>query len=419
MIGAIIGDIVGSRFEFNNYRAKDFELFTDQNKVTDDSIMTLAVAKAIIETEKIKSLSDGETTYNIEYYSMLAEMTVKYMQEIGRRNPNCGYGGMFARWVFSDSPKPYNSYGNGAAMRISPAGFAAQTESEAQELSKVITGTTHNHSEGIKGAEAVSIAILMARRGSTKDEIRDAITNRYYPLNFTIDEIRDTYAFNETCQDTVPQAIEALLESSSFEDAIRIAISVGGDSDTLAAITGSIAEAYYGVSEEIKDKALNYLDTELRSVYDEWIAFIGRKRATGKFQALTKYIEKISKATSFGEWVIDRENDGTFEHPIQMPYVNFHELVSTFVSEFYQFSDKHSEYQLTDYSTTLENNGLEWGPEAMRKADAEKLDAKAVLALIMGAIRAERFCDGVLLGFFQDGSILKWLKRLEDLDKAL
>ncbi len=273
MIGAIIGDIVGSRFEFNNHRSKDFELFTDECQVTDDSIMTIAVAKAIMETEKkIKPLLN-ERRNNYEYNKLLESMTIKCMQEIGRKYPYCGYGGMFRHWVFSDNPKPYNSFGNGAAMRISPVGFFANTEHEACELSRIVTSTTHNHEEGIKGAEATVISIYMARHGATKDEIRHKINENYYNLNFTIDEIRDTYKFNETCQGTVPQAIVAILESTSFEDAIRTAISVGGDSDTLAAITGSIAESYYGVKDDIKEKALTYLDKELRSIYDEWYKY--------------------------------------------------------------------------------------------------------------------------------------------------
>jgi ADP-ribosyl-[dinitrogen reductase] hydrolase len=257
MIGAIIGDIVGSRFEFNNHKHKDFQLFTDDCRVTDDSIMTLAVAKAIMEAEKIQNVSLGRYDYDGGYYSLVERMSIKYMQEFGRKYPNCGFGRMFIKWVFSEDPKPYNSYGNGAAMRISPVGFAARTESEACRLSKAVTGVTHNHKEGIKGAEATAVAIYMARRGYTKDAIRDKIVSNYYPLNFTIDGIRDSYQFNESCQGTVPQAITAFLESTSFEDAIRNAISVGGDSDTLAAITGSIAEACYGVPEVIKEKALS------------------------------------------------------------------------------------------------------------------------------------------------------------------
>ena len=312
MLGAIIGDIVGSRFEFNNHRSKDFELFAQGCFPTDDSIMTLAVAKAIMETEKsISGLkyalptglkaaqaimgpekrcrsSNSEIFHpplplgkadevNGDYYQMLGQLTVKYMQEIGRKYPNCGYGGMFARWVFRDHPQPYNSFGNGAAMRISPAGFAARTEAEAASLSRTITSVTHNHEEGIKGAEATVVAIYMARRGFSKSEIRERIAKDYYPLDFTIDEIRPTYRFNETCQGTVPQAIEAFLESKSFEDAIRTAISLGGDSDTLGAITGAIAEAYYGVPDDMREKALSYLDDELRAIYDEWEGFRGKE----------------------------------------------------------------------------------------------------------------------------------------------
>lgn len=275
MLGAIIGDIVGSRFEFNNHKDKDFELFSEDCRVTDDSIMTLAVAKALMETEKVSKPPSGGADFDSDYYVLIEKMTVKYMQEIGRKYPDCGYGGMFAKWVFSDDPQPYNSFGNGAAMRISPVGFRARTEGEACRLSEAVTGVTHNHEEGIKGAEAVAVAIYMARRGFTKGEIREKIERDYYALDFTIDDIRDSYRFDVTCQGSVPQAIEAFLESTSFEDAIRNAISIGGDSDTLAAITGAIAEAYYGVPKEFKAKALSYLDDELRSILNDWSGFIG------------------------------------------------------------------------------------------------------------------------------------------------
>ena len=281
MLGAIIGDIVGSRFEFNNHRNKDFELFTEDCRVTDDSIMTLAVAKALMETEKIIKPPSGGADFDGGYYSLLEKMAVKYLREIGRKYPDCGYGGMFAEWVFSDAPQPYNSFGNGAAMRIGPVGFRARTENEARRLSEVVTGVTHNHEEGIKGAEAVAVAIYLARRGFTKSEIREKIESAYYALDFTIDDIRHSYRFNETCQDTVPQAIQAFLESTSFEDAIRNAISIGGDSDTLAAITGAIAEAYYGVPEGLKEKALSYLDDELRSIFNDWSEFIGSNKSRG------------------------------------------------------------------------------------------------------------------------------------------
>lgn len=256
MLGAIIGDIVGSRFEWNNNRSKEFDFLTYKCSATDDSIMSLAIAKALLESK-----AD---------YSDLSENAVKYMQGIGRHYPNCGYGGRFIEWIHSDNPKPYGSYGNGAAMRVSACGFVASSLEEAILLSKAVTEVTHNHPEGLKGAEATAVAIFLARSGKNLLEIRDYITKNYYPLNFTLDGIRDSYEFNESCQDTVPQALEAFFESNNFEDAIRNAISIGGDSDTLAAITGGIAEAYYGIPTEIRKHALTFLDERLLKILVEF-----------------------------------------------------------------------------------------------------------------------------------------------------
>ncbi|WP_019155474.1 N-6 DNA methylase [Robertmurraya massiliosenegalensis] len=252
MLGAIIGDIVGSRFEWNNIKTKEFDFLTYKCFVTDDSIMSLAIAKAILDCK-------GD-------YQNLNELAVSYMQEIGRPYPDSGYGGMFNEWMYSDNPQPYNSFGNGAAMRVSACGFAASTLEEAKQLSKKVTEVTHNHPEGMKGAEATAIATFLAKTGKNILEIRDYINDHYYPMNFTLDSIRDSYEFNETCQDTVPQAIMAFLESTSFEDAIRNAISIGGDSDTLAAITGGIAEAYYGIPTNIRKHALTFLDERLMKI---------------------------------------------------------------------------------------------------------------------------------------------------------
>ncbi|VDN47257.1 ADP-ribosylglycohydrolase [Petrocella atlantisensis] len=270
MIGAIIGDIVGSRFEFDNHRSTEFELFTEDCFITDDSIMTLAVAKAIMETDK-SFLS--EQIYNRQeenYLDRLSVNVVAVMQEIGKNYPDCGYGGSFGVWIFSNNPQPYGSYGNGAAMRISPVCKIAQSVDEVKLLSKAITGISHNHQEGIKGAEATAMAAYLAKTGYNKELIRKYIEEHYYALKFTLDEIRDSYIFNETCQETVPQAIKAFLESESFEDAIRKAISIGGDSDTVAAITGGIAEVYYGVPEKLIEKALTYMDDNLLEIYYEW-----------------------------------------------------------------------------------------------------------------------------------------------------
>jgi type I restriction enzyme M protein len=278
MLGAIIGDIVGSRFEWDNIKTKEFDFLTYKCSVTDDSIMSLAVAKAIVQC-------NGD-------YSALSKNAVKYMQEIGRPYPFCGYGGMFRQWMYSDDPKPYGSYGNGAAMRVSACGFAATSMDEAIELSRKVTEVTHNHPEGIKGAEATAVAIYMARTGSSILEIRDYINNNYYPMNFTLDGIRDSYSFNETCQDTVPQAIMAFLESENFEDAIRNAISIGGDSDTLAAITGGIAEAYYGIPAEIRKHALTFLDELQLSVLNEFETKFGftSNKKTENGSRVVKYV---------------------------------------------------------------------------------------------------------------------------------
>lgn len=257
MIGAIIGDIVGSRFEFNNHRSKDFELFTPECKVTDDSIMTLAIAKSILESKKKGS--------------DLSKEAVRYMQEIGRKYPDCGYGGSFYHWMFKDNPQPYNSFGNGAAMRVSPCGFAARTLSEVLNMSDTVTMVSHNHPEGLKGAKAVAVAIFLAKEGMAKADVKDVVEfGSDYKFDFALDEIRYTYKFNETCQETVPQALQAFFESTSFEDALRSAISIGGDSDTLAAITCSVAEAYYGVPDTLREQALTYLDSDLLAILTDF-----------------------------------------------------------------------------------------------------------------------------------------------------
>ena len=254
MLGAIIGDIVGSRFEADNHKSKEFDLFTKDSCPTDDSIMTLAVAKALLASK--------------EDWSQLSQNAVKYMQEIGRQYPDCGYGGHFFYWIFSDDPQPYGSYGNGSAMRISPVGFVADSIEQAKALSQAVTEVSHNHPEGIKGSEALAVAIFLARNGASMDEIKDYIDKNYYPLDFTLDQIREDYSFDVTCQGSVPQAFQAFFESQDFEDAIRNAISIGGDSDTIAAICGGLAEAYYGIPTPIRNQVMAYLDDRLVEIVE-------------------------------------------------------------------------------------------------------------------------------------------------------
>ncbi|MGB8957496.1 MAG: ADP-ribosylglycohydrolase family protein, partial [Candidatus Aminicenantales bacterium] len=225
MIGAIAGDIIGSAYEFGRTKSKAFPLFGPASAFTDDSVLTVAVAQAI--------LTDGDYR--------------KSVLDIGRRYPNAGYGGFFMSWLNSPDPKPYNSWDSGSAMRVSPVGFAFESVEDVLDEAQRSAEITHDHPEGIKGAQAAALAVFLARTEWDKDLIRAEITNRFgYDLGRTIDDIRPGYGFEESCQKTVPEAIIAFLDSFSYEDAIRNAISLGGDSDTLACITGGIAAAYYG-----------------------------------------------------------------------------------------------------------------------------------------------------------------------------
>lgn len=252
MMGAIIGDLVGSVYEWNNRKNKDFPLFREDSFFTDDSVMTVAVAEALME---------GGTP---KHY-------IQALKKWGRRYPEAGYGSNFYAWIFSENHEPYHSWGNGSAMRVSPCAWAFDTLEEVEAAARVSAAVTHNHPEGIKGAQATAVAIFLARKGHSKPEIRKQMEERYgYDLHRTLEEIRPDFAFDESCQKTVPEAITAFLESTDFEDALRNAVSLGGDSDTLAAITGSIAEGAYGIPEEIRMKALTLLPDPLREVLFRW-----------------------------------------------------------------------------------------------------------------------------------------------------
>ena len=256
MLGAVIGDIAGSRYEHQNIKTKEFPFFSVFSRMTDDSILTLAVAKALLSAR-----ADG---------SDLGRCTVSRMQQLGRRYPDCGFGGHFYQWIFLEDPQPYGSWGNGAAMRVSACGWVGQSLPQVKQLAKAVTEVSHNHKEGLKGAEAIAAAVFLARTGSTKEEIRDFIQDHYYDLHFSLDGIRDSYGFDVSCQGSVPQAIEAFLESSDFEDTVRNAISIGGDSDTIAAMAGSIGEAFYGIPGSLRAEALTYFEDDLLQILLEF-----------------------------------------------------------------------------------------------------------------------------------------------------
>lgn len=248
-LGAVIGDIAGSQYEWDNCKSKDCELFSSRCFPTDDSVMTIAIGAALLE-------ADGD-------YKKLGKLAVENMRSIGLKYMSCGYGASFMKWLKSEHPAPYKSYGNGAAMRVSLCGHYAESIDEAKELARKVTEVTHNHPEALKGAESVAVAVYLAKEGKAKEEIRDYITKNYYDIDFTLDEIREEYRFDVSCQGSVPQAFEAFFESEDFEDALRNAISIGGDSDTIAAITCAVAGAYYEISEELYTKALSFLDNYL------------------------------------------------------------------------------------------------------------------------------------------------------------
>lgn len=245
IIGAVIGDVIGSVFEWNNIKTTDFDLFNPKCDFTDDTVLTIAVADCILNKKDF----------------------AKTIWEYGRKYRGRGYGGSFRKWLKEDKPKPYGSFGNGSAMRASAVGFAFEDIETVLEVAKQSAEVTHNHPEGIKGAQATATSIFLARQGKSKQEIKDYITQTLdYNLDFTLDEIRPTYKFDVTCQGSVPQAIVAFLESSDFESAIRLAISIGGDSDTIACITGGIASAFY---KQIPTEIMDFVVDKLPSEYIE------------------------------------------------------------------------------------------------------------------------------------------------------
>ena len=258
MLGAIAGDVIGSVYEFANTKSTGFDLFTPWSSFTDDSVMTLAVAKWLVEDE----------THTIHYL-------IYCMQELGNKYPNAGYGGNFRAWLQEDEPQPYNSWGNGAGMRVSPVGLYARTLDETLALAAITASVSHNHPEGVKGAQAIAACVFLCKEGKTKSEIKAYIEKSFdYNLNRTIAEIRPQYDFDVSCRGSVPEAIIAFLEGNSFEEVIRLAISLGGDSDTIGAMAGAIAACCYEIPQSIVDRCNSLLTEDLREIQNQFINLI-------------------------------------------------------------------------------------------------------------------------------------------------
>ncbi|MCR5594046.1 MAG: ADP-ribosylglycohydrolase family protein [Saccharofermentans sp.] len=261
MIGAIIGDIAGSRFEFDRGdKSKEFKLFTRYNHFTDDTVMTVAVAEALLNA----GVDADEKTVKTEL--------IKSMKKWGQKYPNAGYGARFIYWVLTDDPEPYGSYGNGSGMRVSPAGWMYDTIDRTREVARWTAGITHNHPEGIKGAESIAAAIFLARNGEDKDAIKTYIEREFgYDLSRTLDDIRPTYKHVEDCMHTMPEAITCFLESDSYEETLRNVMYIGGDTDTLGAIAGAIAEAFYGTPYDLYKTAQDYLPDDIKDVVRRFV----------------------------------------------------------------------------------------------------------------------------------------------------
>ncbi len=267
MYGAILGDMIGAPYEFDRSpKKKEFPLFSDENRFTDDTVMTVAVAEALLNCAENPGCS-------------IRQEVVMSMQKWGHKYPRAGYGARFSKWLREEYPEPYGSYGNGSAMRVSSAGWLYDTMEETRHIASLTAGVTHSHPEGVKGAEATASAIFMARTGSSKEEIKEYIIRNFgYDLSRTCDQIRPSYRHVESCQQTVPEAITAFLEGNDFEDVIRTAVSLGGDCDTLTCIAGSIAEAFYGVPALYEAECRARLPEEMLAVLDRFDQARGRTK---------------------------------------------------------------------------------------------------------------------------------------------
>ena len=261
MIGAILGDMIGSPYEFikdGNGKTKEFPLFVDRSTFTDDSVMSIALADALMGISDVTE-------------EAVKKAVIESMQRWGRKYPNAGYGGNFYGWIFDPNPQPYGSWGNGSAMRVSPVGWLYDTLEQTRQVARWTAEVSHDHPEGIKGAECTASVIYLARTGASKEEIRDYIIKEFgYDLSKTCDEIRPYYKFDVSCQGTMSPAIQAFLEGENFEDVIRTAVSLAGDCDTLTCIAGSMAEAFYGVPEELKEECRKRLTDEMVEVVERF-----------------------------------------------------------------------------------------------------------------------------------------------------
>ena len=396
MLGAIIGDVVGSRFEFNNIKTKEFKLFDKKCKVTDDSVMSVAVAQMCL---------NGYVPDN-------RAQIIRAFKNWGQRYPYAGYGNRFFHWVLSNEAEPYNSCGNGSAMRISAIGFYANSVEEVEEYSRAVTEVTHSHPEGIKGAYVTAMCIYMARRGSSKGEIR-AFAEQYYDMDFDYEELRRTYKHDaEICQNTVPQAIFCFLISKGFEDCLRTTISIGGDCDTTAAISCAIAEAYYGIPNPIVKGVMPFIPEDMKEVICRFEREIQRV-PIGGYDGLLKFIKPLEEYPDRlarwhdAEMRCDREGNNLLSlgYPIYAP-------------ETIEFLDAMRPFMVHHYGEVIESYGIPYENIDIDQLDLSAYDDKLILAMISAIIRSDRIIEGLIVSMIKNGALLKLLRRLRDFHTA-
>ncbi len=392
MIGAIIGDIAGSIYEFNNIKTTDFPVISDDCFFTDDTVMTVAVAEALIKGGRNEEKTEKEM--------------VKAMKKYGKLYPDAGYGLRFSEWLTSSDPKPYNSFGNGSAMRVSPVAWFFHSLEKVEKFAEISAKVTHNHEEGIKGAKATAAAIYLARNGRTKDYIKRYIELKYrYDFSKTLDEIRPYYLFDETCQGTVPVAFQVFFEAESFEDTLRKAISMGGDSDTLAAIACSIAEGFYPVPAEIKENALAKLDKKLLSMLKKWNEDLSVSSNPFEHRDIMFYTDYLLK------------NPRTVRKTIHHPDTNQDYIVPEYSESMFNFIRDafDSEIFRKDYAEILAKHNIRSHQDMV----CEVCDASEVLleAMFTVIISGERVKPGNVAWAAEDGilgDIMFYLRKKQE-----
>ena len=392
MLGAIIGDIAGSIYEFNNIKSEDFPMLEDKCFFTDDSVMTVAVAEALMNGRR-----DPEKT---------ATCMIKAMKKYGKAFPNAGYGARFSAWLGNHDPKPYGSYGNGSAMRVSPVAWYFHSLEKVEKFAEISAKVSHDHPEGIKGAKAVAVAVFMARNGRDKDYIKRYMELKYhYDFSRALDEIRPNYHFDETCQGTVPVALEAFFEADSFEDTIRKAISVGGDSDTVAAIAGSIAEAFYPIPKEMAERAKSFLDKKLLNALAKWDSDMSVSPSPFEKRDILDYTEYFLTNPRTERRTIKRP--GT-EETVTVP--EYDETMFNFIRDVVP-----SSYMRKDYKEILAKHEIKnYQDMIIEVSDASEVLLEAMLTVI---VVGEKAHPGNIAWAAEDGILGDILFRLREYRK--